>query len=236
MPKVLLCCFILMLSIAGFSQNQYSLNALTGKGDLALVGEKFKLQKEVFEAFNKMKEAAIKDGVNIKIVSAYRSFKRQKNIWNSKYDKYISQGLPPKLALEKIIGYSTLPGSSRHHWGTDIDIMDGLVKTPKQVLIESNYIKGGVFRRLKIWMDANSEKFGFYLVYTNNKSRKGFKYEPWHYSYKPLSKKMLNEFKTINFNKLYATLNLKGKNFITKDFLDKYYKQNVLDINPSLEY
>jgi LAS superfamily LD-carboxypeptidase LdcB len=235
MPKVLLSCFFLFLSVFGFSQNQYSLNALTGRGDLALVGDNFKLQKEVFEAFNIMKEAALMDGVNIEIVSAYRSFKRQKNIWNRKYDKFISKGLSPNSAIAKIIEYSTLPGTSRHHWGTDIDIMEGSVKTPNQILIESNYSENEIYGKLKKWMDANSEKFGFYLVYTHFEGRKGFKYEPWHYSYKPLSKIMLEEFKTIDLIEFYSTLKLKGTEFITKDFLEDYKKENVLDINPDLE-
>jgi len=236
MPKILLNYFFFMLSMSVFAQNEYSLKALTGSGDLELVGDTFKMQKETFNAFNKMKAAALKEGILIKEVSAYRSFKHQKSIWNRKYDSYISQGLTPNSAIKKIVEYSTLPGTSRHHWGTDIDIRDGYVKTPKHVLMESNYSENGIYGKLKNWMDANSEKFGFYLVYTNNKNRKGFKYEPWHYSYKPLSKNMLMEFQKIDLKAFYSSIKLKGSNFITTDFLQKYYKENVLDINPSLEY
>ena len=124
MIRYFLCCFLLMLNFKVLSQNQFSPKALTGRGDLALVGSSFKLQKEAFDAFQDMKKAALKEGITIKIVSGYRSFNRQKNIWNRKYNLYISQGLVPNEALQKIIEYSTLPGSSRHHWGTDIDIID----------------------------------------------------------------------------------------------------------------
>lgn len=216
------------------SQTIYNLNALTGRGDLELVGDSFKLQKEVFKAFNAMKDSAKIDSVSIEIVSAYRSFKRQKKIWERKYDANIKAGLSPELAIEKIIEYSTIPGTSRHHWGTDIDIMDGSVPTPNNILIESNYMENGVFSNLKQWMELNSEKFGFYLVYTKNEARKGFKYEPWHYSYKPLSKPMLEAYKNIDLTEIYSKINLKGNLYLTPKFLDKYVNENVLDLNLDL--
>ena len=216
------------------SQQQYSTNALTGRGELALVGNSFKLQKEAFDAFKNMKKAALKEGITIKIVSGYRSFNRQKSIWNRKYNKYTSQGLSPDAALQKIIEYSTIPGSSRHHWGTDFDIIDASVKMPEDLLIESNFDKNGVYFNLKNWMDLNAESYGFYLVYTNAINRKGFKYEPWHYTYKPLSKKMLLEFKEIDLVAFYKNLTLNGSQYLTKEFLEKYFSENVLDINLDL--
>ena len=218
-----------------FSQTNYSKLALTGRGDLILGGNTFKLQKEVFEAFNKMQQEALKEGISIQIASAYRSFNRQKKIWNRKYRRYISEGLSQQQSIEKIIEYSTIPGTSRHHWGTDIDIIDGAVKAPKKLLIEENYKKSGVYSKLKVWMDSNSEKFGFYLVYDQNKLRKGFKYEPWHYSYKNISKPMLSEFLKIDLAQFYQTINFKGNKYLTPKFLQKYYSENILDINSKLK-
>ncbi|MEX1383537.1 M15 family metallopeptidase [Lutibacter sp.] len=223
-----------MLNFKVLSQNQYSVKALTGRGDLTLVGTSIKLQKEAFNAFQEMKEAALKEAVTIKIVSGYRSFSRQKKIWNRKYNLYISQGIMPNAALQKIIEYSTLPGSSRHHWGTDIDIIDASVKAPNNLLVESNYDEDGPYFELKKWMDKNAESYGFYLVYTKNSDRKGFKYEPWHYTYKPLSEPMLKAFKKIDLIAFYKNLELNGNQYLTKVFLAKYTSENVLDINPSL--
>ena len=234
MLKSFFYCFLFLLTYTVTSQKQYSINALTGSGDLELVGTSFKLQKEAFNAFQKMKSAALKEGINIKVVSAYRSFGRQKSIWNRKYKLFISQGLSPQAAIEKIIEYSTLPGTSRHHWGTDIDIIDASVKAPSNLLNESNYNKNGVYFELKKWMDANSEAFGFYLVYTNNPKRKGFKYEPWHYTYKPLSVPMLKDFKNLDLVHFYKNIKLNGNQYLTKEFLAKYVKENSLDINLSL--
>ncbi|NLP57948.1 M15 family metallopeptidase [Lutibacter sp. B1] len=230
--------YVIILFISSLqvnSQSIFSEFALTGKGDLVLEGSNIRLQPEVFEAYKNMQAAALEEGISIKIVSAYRSYNRQKNIWNRKYNKYISEGLSPKKAIDKIIEYSTIPGTSRHHWGTDIDIIDSSVQQPDDVLIEENYNANGVYENLKKWMDNNAEKFGFYLVYTNDENRKGFKYEPWHYSYLPISKLMLQEYSKIDLLKLLEASNLKGKKYVTKDFIEIYYFENILDINSDLK-
>jgi len=225
--------FFFSFGIEGYSQ-KYSEYALTGRGDLILVGDSFKLQKPVYEAFLKMKSAALKEGILIQAVSSYRSYNHQKNIWNRKYNKYLSEGFLPKEAIEEIIKYSTLPGTSRHHWGTDIDIIDGMVIMPKNILLEENYNAGGVYYKLKTWMDLNSEKFGFHLVYDNSLTRKGFKYEPWHYSYKKISQPMLKDFSLINLNDFFETKKLNGVKHFTEDFLGMYLNRNVFSINNQL--
>jgi len=228
--------FMLFFSICFKSYSQkYSEFSLTGRGDLVLVGDSFKLQKPVYEALLKMKSAALKEGILIQTVSAYRSYNHQKNIWNRKYNKYLSEGFSPKEAIEEIIKYSTLPGTSRHHWGTDIDIVDGMVAMPKNLLIERNYTKGGIYHKLKIWMELNAEKFGFYLVYDDSLTRNGIKYEPWHYSFKEISQPMLKDFSLIDLNEFYETKNLKGAGHFNKNFLDKYLRLNLLNINSDLK-
>lgn len=226
---------LFLMNRTTFSQTKYSELALTGRGELNLVGDTHKLQKEVFEAFTKMQKEAFKEGISIQIVSAYRSFNRQNEIWNRKFTAYISEGYLPQLAIEKIIEYSTIPGTSRHHWGTDVDIIDSIQKAPEQLLIEQNYNKGGIYSNLKIWMDNNAEKFGFYLVYDDNHLRKGFKYEPWHYSFLPVAKSMLKAFLEIELYELIQTVDLKGKEFLTKEFLDNYLSNNILNINQKLK-
>lgn len=223
------------MNTISFSQNNYSEKALTGRGDLVLVGETIQLQKEVFEAFDKMQEEALKAGISIQIVSAYRSFDRQKSIWNKKFESYISNGLTQQQAINKIIEYSTIPGTSRHHWGTDIDIIDGAIAAPKELLLQENYENTGVYVKLKEWMDLNAEKFGFYLVYDNNPLRKGFKYEPWHYSYREVSRVMLTKFKEINLEKLLQINDIKGNHLFTKEFIKSYNLEHIFDINPKLD-
>ncbi|MBT4297249.1 MAG: M15 family metallopeptidase, partial [Flavobacteriaceae bacterium] len=167
-----------------------NLDLVTGINHNDLVGDSLKLESQTFFAFKKMKEAAKKDGIILKIVSAHRSFERQNFIWNKKYNKFTNEySLNPMDAINEIIRFSTIPGTSRHHWGTDIDIIDGKYPDENNVLMSEKYEKGGVFYDLKKWLSNNSEKFGFFLTYNNDPKRKGFEYEPWHYSYKPSSKK-----------------------------------------------
>ena len=85
-------------------------------------------------AFRAMQVAALRDGIDLQLVSAYRSFDRQKYIWEDKYKRYTAEGLSPKDAIERILQYSTIPGTSRHHWGTDIDVTDNNAPKQKRVL------------------------------------------------------------------------------------------------------
>lgn len=213
---------------------EYSDLELTGKITPKLYGEGNHLRKEAYEAFLEMQQAAKADGVNINIASGYRSFERQKNIWEQKYLSYTQEGLEPKAALQKIIEYSTIPGTSRHHWGTDIDVFDAYTKHSGKILITENYTEKGRYSALREWMEAYADIYGFHLVYTDNPNRKGFKYEPWHYSYAPLSKPMLKQFRKINIMKFLKHENFIGSEHFSTGFIKTYIKENILDINPYL--
>ena len=173
-----------------YSQSTVDLEIIIGKSQSNLVGDSIRLEVNTYKAFKKMEAAAKRDGIHLKIVSAYRGFERQKLIWNNKYEKFTNDfSLEPEKAISEIIRFSTVPGTSRHHWGTDIDIIDGNFPDEENVLVSEKFEKDGLFYKLKNWLDNNSENFGFYLTYTNDKNRKGFEFEPWHYSYKPVSVK-----------------------------------------------
>ncbi len=227
----------LFLIFFGLNSNQksFSKDELIGKSNVVFYGEDYKLQKDAYDAFLKMQSAAEKDSINIKIVSSYRSFEHQKRIWTRKYKRFTADGLTPTQSIRKIIEYSTIPGTSRHHWGTDIDIIDGNKAEPKDVLIATNFTKNAVYEKLKNWMDENANRYGFYLVYTNESSRKGFNYEPWHYSYKPISKPMLKAYLKIDIQKLLKSEKLVGSNFFTEEFISKYIREHVKGINQELE-
>lgn len=231
--------YILILGILFTSfilvDKTFSLDELIGKGNPVLFGDEYKLQKEADSAFILMKEAALLDGINIQIVSGYRNFEHQKSIWTRKYNTFIADSLTPQQAINKIIEYSTIPGTSRHHWGTDIDIIDESVEKPQSVLNAKNFNESGTFYKLKLWLDENAERFGFYLVYTDTIGRKGFKYEPWHYSYLPISKEMLKQYQEIDIQKLLKEEKLVGSEYFTDEFITKYIDENILDINPDLK-
>jgi LAS superfamily LD-carboxypeptidase LdcB len=100
------------------TKNPYSTEMLLGMSELPLYKETIPLAKKAGKAFEKMRKAAKKEGVVLEIVSGYRSYDRQKAIWNRKYKANETAGLSPEQNIKKIIEYSTLPGTSRHHWGT----------------------------------------------------------------------------------------------------------------------
>ncbi len=217
-----------------FSSSNLPYNELIGKGKPELFGETYKLREEAHLAFIKMKAEALKEGINIQVVSSYRDFNHQNRIWTRKYNKYTKQGLSSEKSIKKIIEYSTIPGTSRHHWGTDLDIIDSNSKQPKNVLNAEHFHGNGPFCILKEWMDVHANSFGFYLVYTDNANRKGFKYEPWHYSYKPLSKQYLEDYQKLNLIEILKQEKLIGSEQFTEEFIKIFVNQNILDINPKL--
>ncbi|WP_121667098.1 M15 family metallopeptidase [Mesonia aquimarina] len=199
-----------------------------------LIGDHYLLRKECATAFEKMKTEALKENIHLYVVSSYRSFSHQKRIWESKYKSNLKDGLNPRENIQEIIKYSTIPGTSRHHWGTDIDIIDANATHPESVLETENFYDDGPYTKLKNWMDEHSEQFGFYLVYTAKKSRKGFKHEPWHFSYKPTSQKMLAEFSQLDIKKKLQHINLSGNEYFTEEFLNTYISENICSINSVL--
>ncbi len=213
----------------------YTTAELMGKEKIALFGKDINLRESAQDAFLEMKKAAYGDGFNIKIVSSYRDFYQQEAIWERKYQQYTEEnGMPPMKAIDKIIEYSTIPGTSRHHWGTDIDIIDGYPRISGDFLDPEKFGKGGPFENFKKWLDENSRKFNFYLVYTDSPKRRGFKYEPWHYSYAPTAINMLTEFRKKNILQLLQKEDFLGSGHFTTGFLRTYITDNILDINPDL--
>lgn len=232
----LLCLVIIVFGLNCMNSQNIDYKTLLGIEHSSLVGDSIKLEKNTFIAMEKMRKAALLDGIKIKVVSGFRDFERQKQIWNRKFKKFTTENNLSDLdAIKEIIRFSTIPGTSRHHWGTEIDIIDEDFKNEKNLLISNKYEEGGIFEKLKKWMDNNSQKFGFYLTYDNNINRKGFEYEPWHYSYLPESKKYLESFLKIDIVEIISKVDIKGKELFNEKFISDYINNNILEINPNLK-
>lgn len=156
------------------------------------------INSQVLPALKAMQADAIKDGIDIHIASGFRSFERQLHIWNRKVCGELTTKdqsnapvdltvLSPLEKLDAILLYSALPGTSRHHWGTDIDVYSpNLLPTNTKLQLEPwEYQKHGPFEKLSIWLNNNAAKFGFFFPY--QKYKKGVAPEPWHLSYAPLA-------------------------------------------------
>ena len=228
--KAMLKGLFLCLTMLAFAQHS-DLDLVLGKKAPELINN---MQVEVYEAFDRMRAAAAKKGIEMKVVSAYRSYNRQREIWNAKYKAFTQEGLEPKDAIKKIITYSTLPGTSRHHWGTDIDIIDNANPQSGDVLLTEKFYDNGPSSALREWMNDNAADYGFFEVYTNNPNRKGFAHEPWHYTYHPLSKSYLEVLTTHDLSEIAKDDQLLGRAFLDNEFFEAYNSAHILDINPIL--
>jgi len=232
----LLCILMLLLANKLMHTQEINTEILIGMDDSRIVSDTILLEKETYSAFIKMKDAAEKDGIIIKLVSGFRDFYRQQMIWNNKYKKFTNEfSLDGPTAIKEIIRFSTIPGTSRHHWGTEIDIIDKNFQNEKDLLISKKYEEGGIFNSLKKWMDKNSKRFGFYIVYDDDSNRPGFEYEPWHYTYKPISDLYQREFLKLNLKSIISKTKVEGKEFINDEFIKKYIDENIMGISSHLK-
>jgi LAS superfamily LD-carboxypeptidase LdcB len=162
----------------------------------------FRLLPEVCEAFTRMQTAAAQDNVDIQIVSSYRSFERQLNIWQNKWSGKATlldanekpldaTALSDQEKILAILTWSALPGASRHHWGTDLDVYDkNSVEMAQRdfQLVCSEYDRGPC-TQLNIWLNEHASQFGFGRPYSEYKG--GIAREPWHLSFHTSAEKML---------------------------------------------
>lgn len=151
------------------------------------------LRKETYEAFVKMSEAALKDSVKLVIISATRNFDSQKWIWENKWNgkvqvegKDLTTEDDPKERARLILLYSSMPSTSRHHWGTDMDLNN----------LNNKFFDSGEGLKIYTWLKAHGAEYGFCQPYTTKEGgRTGYEEERWHWSYLPLSGEFLNQYK-----------------------------------------
>lgn len=156
------------------------------------------LHADALPAFLAMRGAAAAAGIDLTIASAFRDFAAQQRIWDLKFrgerPLYDAQGnvrehaaLSESELVEAILCWSALPGASRHHWGTEVDVYDRAAMSEgyRLRLLPEEAAPGGVFHRLHRWLDAHMHEFGFFRPYATY--RGGVLPEPWHLSYAPVS-------------------------------------------------
>ena len=146
------------------------------------------MRKEAYGSFLKMKAAAAAEGISLQIRSATRNFDYQKGIWERKWtgETKLSSGEDasvtfeePKVRAQQILKYSSMPGTSRHHWGTDIDLNN----------FNNSWFESGEGLKLFTWLEAHAHEYGYCRPYTtkDNTRPDGYNEEKWHWSYTPIS-------------------------------------------------
>ncbi len=174
---------------------------LVGKTDRHLASDGLcagLLHTEAVDAFAGLVESARQAGFDLRIASGFRDFDSQLAIWNAKArgerPVYDDRDCPVDLTelsdlqkIHAIMRFSALPGGSRHHWGTDLDVYDAAAVdgdyTVQLNLAECD--RGGPFFELHDWLDQFLPGTDFYRPY--GFGGEGVAREPWHVSYRPLS-------------------------------------------------
>ena len=160
-----------------------------------------------------LRAAASRAGFDLAAVSAFRDFGRQLNIWNAKYDMPAADGaaLGPDQRIDQILQWSALPGASRHHWGTDLDLIDRAQLTPgyRVQLVSEEYSTGGPFGAAALWLEANAARFGFFRPYRGIRS--GVQAEPWHFSFAPVAEGARRNFSVPLLKAALGEAGLSGK-------------------------
>lgn len=153
---------------------------------------------DLVSPLNQLKKAALDAGFELTVCSGFRSFESQLSIWNGKASGLRpildSQGkkldiskMGPENIMFSILRWSALPGLSRHHWGTDLDVFDqrALPENYQLQLVSEEFEGEGYFAPLHDWLDKNLSRFGFFRPY--EKDLGGVSPERWHISYAPLA-------------------------------------------------
>lgn len=154
----------------------------------------FFIQKDVYKAFLAMYNNALKDSINLQIISATRNCNYQKTIWDEKWygvswlnNKNISKIDNLLERTKTLIKYVAMPQTSRHHWGTDIDLNSA----------DTSYYSTPDGIKLYTWLKNNAPTYGFCQPYTlsNEIIFEAYQEEKWHWSYVPLSYLFLKNYK-----------------------------------------
>lgn len=152
------------------------------------------MRAEAYADYVRMYEAAARDGIDLIIRSATRNHDYQKGIWERKWTgaTILSDGTNAAVDISddtsrarKILQYSSMPGTSRHHWGTDIDLN----------AFNNAYFDTGDGLAVYQWLSNHAEAYGFAQPYTTKGADRpqGYEEEKWHWSYLPLSTTMTHD-------------------------------------------
>ena len=176
---------------------------ITGRDESHLIAldSGHQLQRPVAAAFEALQDEAKTAGFDLQIASGFRSFERQRTIWNGKasgsrpvHDDsgglLVLADLSTTEQLHAIMRFSALPGTSRHHWGSDLDVFDAGALPPdyRLQLSPDEVDQGGIFDPLHSWLDekiTTDQSHGFFRPYAVD--RGGVAIERWHLSYAPVS-------------------------------------------------
>lgn len=127
------------------------------------------LKQQAIDALVDLVAEARKDGIDLSVASAYRSYQKQSEVYNYYLKKY-------KYNYDYIDKFSARPGHSEHQLATTVDFSTSSIGDRV----------GDAFNSTDAakWLINNANRFGFYMSYPEGSELiNGYKYESWHYRY-----------------------------------------------------
>ena len=135
-----------------------------------LCGWRNQLDKDVWVYAKAMIEAAWKDGVELYILSPYRSYETQETLFSNEVEKWEKKGYKGEDAENKASTVVARPGTSEHHTGLAIDFNS----------VEHSFENTEIFK----WLQKNAADYGFIMRYSEEKQPiTGVIYESWHWRF-----------------------------------------------------
>jgi len=194
-----------------------------------------RLHRQTVGPFLRLRAAAARSGIDLVPVSSFRDFDAQLGIWNAKWRgerplldragrQLDARQLGPAARVRAILCWSALPGASRHHWGSDFDVIDAaaLPAGYRVQLVPAEYAAGGVFAALGSWLEENLGRFGFYRPY--RRDRGGVSPEPWHLSHTAVARAALASYRLQTLAAALADAELLGKEAVLRQLPALYQR------------
>jgi hypothetical protein len=198
----------------------------------------------VVAPFEELRAAAAAAGFDLRILSGFRSFEDQLAIWNRKAtgQRAVLDGaavpldiatLSPRDLMFAILRWSALPGASRHHWGTDLDVYDEAARPDGYEidLVPAEVNPGGMFGPLHQWLDermAAGAAYGFFRPY--DRDRGGVAPERWHLSHGPTAAPLLAALTTDVLRATVRAADMRLREVVL-EHLDTIVRQFVMNVN-----
>lgn len=199
------------------------------------------VHKDIVADLTRLCASARDCGFELRLESAYRPFERQLSIWNRKASGELplldAAGNPMERPQDEeelmyaILTWSALPGASRHHLGTDLDVVDAnacpegyeVQLTPDECT--------GMFGKFHEFLDAvfaADRAFGFNRVFVPGRGK--IKPELWHIAHLPTSRRLLESFSLEALRDIYREIDIACKRVIlarldklAEDFIYPYF-------------
>lgn len=199
------------------------------------------LHSQVVAPFLNLRRAAMADGIDLVPASSFRDFARQLAIWNGKFSgerpmldssgaRLDAAALTPDRRIDAILLWSALPGASRHHWGTDLDLFDRAADSTshEDKLTQAAFAPHGPFAPLASWLEIHAPRFGFFRPFQGLRS--GVQPEPWHFSFAPIAENARRALSPEVLRTAISAAPLLGKDLVLER-LDELHERYIATID-----